>query len=72
MTTTANASRYAPRGVQKDKPIPVRFYSAERTRFMEEAAKDGRSAAAFTRLMALKGFEQWEAEKRQAAQGAVN
>ena len=72
MTTTANASRYAPRGVQKDKPIPVRFFSAERAEFMEEAAKVDRSAAAFTRLMALKGFELWKAEKRQAEQGGAN
>lgn len=63
MTTTANASQYAPRGVQKDKPIPVRFFPDERTKFMDAAAKADRSAAAFTRLMALKGYAQWEAEQ---------
>lgn len=69
MTTTANASRYAPRGIQKDKPVSVRFLPAERVEIVGSAADDGRSAGAFTRLMALKGYELWKAEK-QAAKAA--
>lgn len=72
MTTTANASRYAPRGLEKGKPLTVRFLPEERAELMEEAGRDDRSVASFTRLMALKGFELWKAEKKREAQGTVN
>ena len=72
MTTTAHASRYAPRGLEKGKPLTVRFLPEERDEIMEVAAKDDRSAAAFTRLMALKGLALWKAEKQQAAQNTGN
>jgi len=72
MTTTANASRYAPRGIDKAKPVSVRFLPSERVEIVDSAADDGRSAGAFTRLMALKGFELWKAEKKQAERGVVN
>lgn len=69
MTTTAKASRYAPRGIQKDKPISVRFLPDERVEIVEGALDEGRSAGAFTRLMTLKGLAMWRAEK-QAAKAA--
>lgn len=72
MTTTANASRYAPRGIQKDKPVSVRFLPEERVKFVASAKDEGRSTGAFTRLMAIKGYALWEAEKQKTAQGVVN
>jgi hypothetical protein len=69
MTTTANASRYAPRGLEKGKPLTVRFLPEERVELMAEATRDDRSAASFTRLMALKGLALWKAEQ-QAAKAA--
>jgi hypothetical protein len=70
MTTTAPASSYAPRGVEKDKPITVRFMPDERAQLVDEAAKESRSTGAFTRLMTIKGLEAWKAEKLAArAQG---
>lgn len=72
MTTNANASRYAPRGLEKGKPLTVRFLPEERVEIMEAAAQDDRSAASFTRLMALKGLELWKAEKKKSIQGTGN
>lgn len=72
MTTTANASRYAPRGIDKAKPVSVRFLPDERMKIVDSAEAEGRSAGAFTRLMTLKGYALWEAEKKREAQGAVN
>lgn len=72
MTTTANASRYAPRGLEKGKPLTVRFLPEERDELMDAAAKDDRSTASFTRLMALKGLVLWKAEKQQAIKATGN
>lgn len=63
MTPLENSSRYAPRGIEKDKPFSVRFLPQERVAIMEEASKESRSGSAFVRLMTLKGMAAWKAEK---------
>ncbi len=55
----SDVQRRAPRGVVTDKPVPVRFLPQERADLQAEAQADNRSLAAFTRLMALRGFSDY-------------
>lgn len=59
MQKSAVPQRRAPRGVETSKPIPVRFLPEERSELQAEAIADNRSLAAFTRLMALRGFSDY-------------
>ena len=57
MTRSQKTAKRAPNGVVTDKPIPVRLMPEERQQFVAKAKGESRSTAAFTRLMALRGFE---------------
>ena len=57
MANPQTTAKRAPNSVVTDKPIPVRLMPDEREQFVAKAKGESRSTAAFTRLMALRGFE---------------
>ncbi|GAB2721667.1 hypothetical protein [Comamonas sediminis] len=54
---TIKKDSYAPRGLQTEKPVAVRYFADERAELEREATADGRSLSSYVRIASKLGME---------------
>lgn len=64
-TATKQKDSYAPRGLQTEKPVAVRYFADERAELAQEAAADGRSLSSYVRIASKIGMEVLKKQRAQ-------
>lgn len=61
---------YAPRGLQSDKPVLVRYFPEERSALEQEAKVEGRSISSYVRIATKIGMEVLKERRTKQASAA--